>query len=153
MVKKILILGVMVVMALSLTLSLAGCGEKEEAKELLIPFVLSDKTTDYFSTEPLLQLVNSYEELTALLMEKEFTISPMYEEAFFDENSLVLYFFTVGIYNEILEISLEAKKDIIVIYVQYDLPGGMGMDALRPWAFLIEVDKADLADLTILQAN
>lgn len=59
-----------------------------------IPFELSNKTTNYFDTderETLLQIVNSLDELTQLLVGNEFSISPMYEEFFFDDRVLVLY--------------------------------------------------------------
>lgn len=134
--------------AVLILFSLAACNPSEE-DEMNIPFEISDKTTDYFDTdgrEVLLRMVNSLDELTKLLGENEFLISPMYEESFFETHTLVLYFFVAEIYNE-LAITIKVEGDSLSLYKTFDLPDGAGLTAERPWTFMIEIKNIDTVNL------
>jgi len=129
---------------------LFGCGAPDTPTG--VPPENTDRTTDYFTPvnlgrEDLLRLVSSLDDLNQLLSEKHFTISPMYDEAFFEKHALVLYFFVSSNYNE-LEITIEAENDHLILYRKYDYPGGIGLPLTRPWTFFIEVNKADIVGIT-----
>ena len=128
---------------------LAACNPSEE-DEMNIPFEINDKTTNYFDAdgrEVLLQMVNSLDELTQLLVENEFSISPMYEESFFEEYTLILYFFVAEVYNE-LDITIKAEDGSLSLYKTFDLPDGLGLTAERFWAFMIEIKNIDIVNFT-----
>lgn len=154
MVKKIM--GLMIVVLL--LFSLAACNPSEK-DEMDIPFELSDKTMNYFDTdgrEVLMQIVNSLDELTQLLVENEFSISPMYEEFFFDDGALVLYGLThpKNWQYSIDKITIEGTKLFLhqILDAQKDASGaliGVGVDASS--FFLIEVNKADVGDAVELE--
>lgn len=128
---------------------LAACNPSEE-DEMNIPFEINDKTTNYFDAdgrEVLLQMVNSLDELTQLLVENEFSISPMYEESFFEEYTLILYFFVAEVYNE-LDITIKAEDGSLSLYKTFDLPDGLGLTAERFWTFMIEIKNIDIVNFT-----
>lgn len=128
---------------------LAACNPSEEG-EMNIPFEINDKTTNYFDAdgrEVLLQMVNSLDELTQLLVENEFSISPMYEESFFEEYTLILYFFVAEVYNE-LDITIKAEDGSLSLYKTFDLPDGLGLTAERFWTFMIEIKNIDIVNFT-----
>ncbi|MFA7417341.1 MAG: hypothetical protein WCZ19_02250 [Acholeplasma sp.] len=128
---------------------LAACNPSEE-DEMNIPFEINDKTTNYFDAdgrEVLLQMVNSLDELTQLLVENEFSILPMYEESFFEEYTLILYFFVAEVYNE-LDITIKAEDGSLSLYKTFDLPDGLGLTAERFWTFMIEIKNIDIVNFT-----
>jgi len=128
---------------------LAACNPSEE-DEMNIPFEINDKTTNYFDAdgrEVLLQMVNSLDELTQLLVENEFSISPMYEESFFEEYTLILYFFVAEVYNE-LDITIKAEDGSLSLYKTFDLSDGLGLTAERFWTFMIEIKNIDIVNFT-----
>lgn len=128
---------------------LAACNPSEE-DEMNIPYEINDKTTNYFDAdgrEVLLQMVNSLDELTQLLVENEFSISPMYEESFFEEYTLILYFFVAEVYNE-LDITIKAEDGSLSLYKTFDLPDGLGLTAERFWTFMIEIKNIDIVNFT-----
>lgn len=128
---------------------LAACNPSEE-DEMNIPFEINDKTTNYFDAdgrEVLLQMVNSLDELTQLLVENEFSISPMYEESFFEEYTLILYFFVAEVYNE-LDITIKAEDGSLSLNKTFDLPDGLGLTAERFWTFMIEIKNIDIVNFT-----
>ena len=128
---------------------LAACNPSKE-DEMNIPFEINDKTTNYFDAdgrEVLLQMVNSLDELTQLLVENEFSISPMYEESFFVEYTLILYFFVAEVYNE-LDITIKAEDGSLSLYKTFDLPDGLGLTAERFWTFMIEIKNIDIVNFT-----
>jgi len=78
--------------------------------------------------------------LTQLLSDESFTISPQYDEQFFEDKVLLVYFFTSNIYND-LEITIKTNGESLDLYKLYDLPNGLALDAERNWSFLIEIEK------------
>ncbi|MFA5719807.1 MAG: hypothetical protein WC939_01960 [Acholeplasmataceae bacterium] len=141
MVKKVI--GLMIGMLL--LFSLVACKEDE----MKIPFELSNRITNYFDTderETLLQIVNSLDGLTQLMGEKEFDISQMYEESFFENKVLILYFFIESTDVQ-FEIKLEkVDSDTLKVEKVYDLGDGTPNTIVVPYAFIIEVSKDDIAE-------
>lgn len=148
MVKKII--GLMI--GALLLFSLAACKEDE----MKISFELSNKTTNYFDTderETLLQIVNSLDGLTQLMGEKEFDISQMYEESFFENKVLILYFFIESTDVQ-FEIKLEkVDSDTLKVEKVYDLGDGTPNTIVVPYTFIIEVSKDDIAEISNIKSE
>ena len=140
------IIGLMI--GVLLLFSLAACNTSKE-DEMKIPFELSNKTTNYFDTderETLLQIVNSLDGLTQLMVEKEFDILQMYEGSFFENKVLILYFFIESTDVQ-FEIKLEkVDSDTLKVEKVYDLGDGTPNTIVVPYAFIIEVSKDDIAE-------
>lgn len=123
----------------------------EEGK--VISFTISDKTTDYYANgkrQQLFKLIKSFDELAQLLSDENFTISPPYDEQFFEDKVLLIYFFTSNIYND-LEVIMKTNGESLDLYILYDLPNGLAMDAERNWVFLIEIEKIYTLDTKTVQ--
>lgn len=132
---------------------LVACNNPKE-DEMKIPFELSDKARNYFDTdrrEILPQTVNSLDELTQLLEEKEFSITPMYEELFFEDSALVIYGFThpVNWQYSIDKITIEGTTLFLhqILDAPKDSSGALiGFGVNRSSLFLFEVNKEDIGE-------
>lgn len=150
MVKKII--GLMI--GALLLFSLSACNLQED--EMNIPFEISDKTTNYFDTderEILLQMVNSLDELIQLMGKKEFDISPMYEEGFFENKVLILYFII-----ESTDVHFEIKlqkddSDTLKVKKVYDLGDGTANTIVVPYTFIIELSKMDITEISNIESE
>src|SRR5690554_1436999 len=151
MVKKII--GLMI--GVLLLFSLVACNTSKE-DEMKIPFELSNKTTNYFDTderESLLQIVNSLDELAQLMDQKYFNISPNYEEVFFENKVLILYFFIESTDVQ-FEIKIEKVNfDTLKVVKTYDLGDGTANTIVVPYAFIIEVSKDDMAEISNIKSE
>lgn len=124
--------------------------------EINIPFELSNKTTNYFDTdkrEVLLIIIKSLDELTQLMDEKEFDISPMYEEGFFKTKVLILYFFI-----ESTDVQFELKvskidSDTLEVVKVYDLGDGTANTIVVPHTFIIELSKKDVSRISSIKSR
>ncbi len=147
------IIGLMI--GILLLFSLAACNTPE-GDEMKIPFKLSNKTTNYFDTderETLLQIVTSLDGLTRVMGEKEFDISQMYEEDFFENKVLILYFFIESTDVQ-FEIKLEkVDSDTLKVEKVYDLGDGTPNTIVVPYAFIIEVSKDDIAEISNIKSE
>lgn len=146
--KKIISLIGILVMIISV-FALMGCFPEPENT---IPYELGKKTTDYFEDnldtwEELLVLIESMDELIQVMQENEFKISPMYEESFFEDHVLILYFYIEGIAND-MELRLRIEDNTLCISKKFDMINGQGDTALRAWTFMIEIKKADIPGVT-----
>lgn len=132
---------------------LCACDDENQEEYENVEFSLSNKAIDYFDKNPdgkhLLLYVDSYTELNDILVKNNFLIDPQYDEQFFDTKDLIIWCFTSPIYND-LQIQLMSKDDKLFIKKTYITIGGVALEALRQWAFLIEIDKTDIGEIIII---
>ncbi|MFA5676542.1 MAG: hypothetical protein WDA65_08495 [Christensenellales bacterium] len=148
MVKKFVVLGIAFLMLFSVV-GLTAC-ENEEENMKTVAFEIASKTTTYFEAgdrEQLLTIVKSANELTQLLAEKQISILPIYEASFFETKTLVLYFFTSSMYND-LTLEINAENDVLTVLKKHDMPDGAAIEAERRWTFFIEIASDDLLGIS-----
>ena len=118
-----------------------------------IDFTLSDKTTSYYDVqremENKLYYVTSLSELNELQSTLNFNVTPEYENSFFDEYVLILHFFTAPDFNDIV-IELTEENNVLYLDKNYIITDGTISPAIRNWAFLVEVKKSDITDITAI---
>lgn len=124
-------------------------GKEESVKK--VAFELGNKTTDYFEVDgrgQLLKMVESMDELAQLMAEKQFSISPTYDAAFFEEHALILFFFTES---TDAQFGIELKKtdsETLTIVKKYIDEAGNTIPV--PHAFIMELNKTDIVGITKL---
>ena len=151
MLKKILTLGVMVIMAFGL---FAGCGGDKG-----IWFFVNPEhgfSADGLDEEPtILKLVRSLDELQQLCNETGITYDgEKYDEAFFVDKAIIIcaYWFDPHKTYELNKIQISDNK--IVIHTTIYTQKGMNYPAVSSHAFgCYEVNKADLLNATEIQIN
>ena len=168
MVKKILMLGVMAVMALGF---FAGCGSgikfsvAFEGKGYANgAFSFTDTSGEELGVHNLVKLINSFEELKsfcdevnnpAFLQESPKYSNDLskkireYDEAFFAEKSLIVYLLTApnaGTSYKIKNLKVDGEELLLDIRIKESKHDSAAV--ITPWTFLIEVNKADIAGIT-----
>ncbi len=152
MTKRLLVITMLLITIFTLV-GVSACSQNKEGNMSTITYELGNKTTDYFDVDDrrqLLKMVKSADELAQLIEEEQFSISPIYGDSFFETKTLVLYFFTSNQYND-LTLEVTATKKILEIYLKYDMPNGIAMEAERNWAFFIEIAYEDVSEISDVQ--
>lgn len=141
-----------IIMALLLQFSLLGCNQIEENPT--IGFELGTRTTNYFDIQgrdSLLELVTSVPELIDVMNEKEFYVTPMYEEDFFENKALILWFFTAS-NDRKFDIKLEKIDENTVKIKRVYEPGVEAPNTIVVHKkFFIELSTEDINGLSFIE--
>ena len=157
MLKKTLglvITGVMVIMALSITLGLAGCGDKNTG----IWYIANNEhgfSTDGLDEHPAIKkLVKSVDELQQICDESGITYTgEKYDEAFFVDKAIILRSFEASPYITQELNKIQIVDGIVTFYITAYTPKGSYPAVVSAFFGCYEVNKADFQNATEILIN
>lgn len=120
-----------------------------------VPYKLSLGNSDYFheGSDSFLLLITSQTDLENLSRENNLGIDTAYNEAFFEDRVLILFYYRSSISNR-MGVELRALNDTLTINLKYDVTtGNIGWTVIVDYPYIFEVEKEYIENIRHVQVK